>query len=189
MVIAAAEQSGELASGRVAWRGAIAAKHALDRQYDTGLGSRVASVIRDPFYAISFCRVNGNNLCKRGGGVEACQLSHITPDDGQSNQHLDICGPCARCTVWRLLSRRQYARLLVPASDATPKNLTMAHLSRWWRLVLRCPQLREPCERLQGHGREEHPAEQLLAVRWPHGRGPEGESIFFWLPSPALSLL
>ena len=45
MVIAAAEQSGELASGRVAWRGAIAAKHALDRQYDTGLGSRVASVI------------------------------------------------------------------------------------------------------------------------------------------------
>ena len=178
MVIAAAEQSGELASGRVAWRGRHrrqACSRSTVRHW-----SRLACSIRDPrsVYAISFCRVNGNNLCKRGGGVEACQLSPITPDDGQSNQHLDICGPCARCTVWRLLSRRQYARLLVPASDATPKNLTMAHLSRWWRLVLRCPQLREPCERLQGHGREEHPAEQLLAVRWPHGRGPEGESNF-----------
>ena len=69
MVIAAAEQSGELASGRVAWRGAIAAKHALDRQYDTGLGSRVASEIRFMQF-LSFCRVNGNTG-KRGGG-EAC---------------------------------------------------------------------------------------------------------------------
>ena len=71
MVIAAAEQSGELASGRVAWRGAIAAKHALDRQYDTGLGSRVASEIR----FMQFVSVVSTEILVNAGGAKPAQIS------------------------------------------------------------------------------------------------------------------